>query len=464
MTNTTTMIIITADEDLIEKLASNTTTNTKIIDLDNGYVTNNALLEQLCALSTDNNQTHKRALESPKESRSKQLKSLKKSETFVCAVCGDRAIGYNYDVATCASCKVFFHRNALQSRDKLKCFTKQGRCPVSCETRRKCPRCRFDRCFAVGMRKDFILSEEERQQRKGKVEESRQVTLKRSSPSTPEPLDEIDQLLATFQDDLSDQIVTSQQIKNILFDPLSNEDFQAIENVRSALLATFLPGHNLCFGTDTTTRASALISWSNFAQKVILQHIEFFRKIPAFENLHDNDRFILIKYNFMSIIHLSKSYSYNPVGDCCAYENNIFSNKLRQFFDLCDDTCGVRLEWISVILSLVEITSKDPSIIGLLALILMFTQGLSMDADQPMLSDSLALSRARTYYTKILWNYLAHKCGEGETHKYFTRLAHTIAKIQTSAKNFRNLLRVQYSKPDVVNQMAPLLQTALQIA
>ena len=49
MTNTTKMIIITANEDLIEKLASNTTTNAKIIDLDNDYATNKALLAQLCA-------------------------------------------------------------------------------------------------------------------------------------------------------------------------------------------------------------------------------------------------------------------------------------------------------------------------------------------------------------------------------------------------------------------------------
>jgi len=29
-----------------------------------------------------------------------------------CGVCGDRAIGYNFDAVSCESCKAFFRRNA----------------------------------------------------------------------------------------------------------------------------------------------------------------------------------------------------------------------------------------------------------------------------------------------------------------------------------------------------------------
>jgi len=30
----------------------------------------------------------------------------------VCGVCGDKAIGYNFDAVSCESCKAFFRRNA----------------------------------------------------------------------------------------------------------------------------------------------------------------------------------------------------------------------------------------------------------------------------------------------------------------------------------------------------------------
>ncbi|CAF4391567.1 unnamed protein product, partial [Adineta steineri] len=100
-----------------------------------------------------------------------------------CAICGDHAIGFNYDVLSCASCKAFFRRNAYQPLEKLKCLNRQGQCLVTRDVRRKCQRCRLARCFAVGMRRDFILSEEEKQQRKQRLQENRNISLKRSSTS-----------------------------------------------------------------------------------------------------------------------------------------------------------------------------------------------------------------------------------------------------------------------------------------
>ena len=44
--------------------------------------------------------------------------------------------------------------------------------------RRKCQRCRLDRCFAMGMRKDFILSEEEKQRRRKRLEDNRNMSSK----------------------------------------------------------------------------------------------------------------------------------------------------------------------------------------------------------------------------------------------------------------------------------------------
>ena len=34
----------------------------------------------------------------------------------VCAVCGDKALGYNFNAVTCESCKAFFRRNALKDK------------------------------------------------------------------------------------------------------------------------------------------------------------------------------------------------------------------------------------------------------------------------------------------------------------------------------------------------------------
>lgn len=37
----------------------------------------------------------------------------------VCGVCGDRALGYNFNAVSCESCKAFFRRNALKNKVHL---------------------------------------------------------------------------------------------------------------------------------------------------------------------------------------------------------------------------------------------------------------------------------------------------------------------------------------------------------
>ncbi len=57
---------------------------------------------------------YKRALDSPRQNRSKQVKLSKKSADLICAICSGEAYGFNYDVLSCPSCKAFFRRNANQ--------------------------------------------------------------------------------------------------------------------------------------------------------------------------------------------------------------------------------------------------------------------------------------------------------------------------------------------------------------
>jgi hypothetical protein len=55
---------------------------------------------------------YKRVLDSTENKRSKGPKISKKLVDLICVICGDHAIGFNYDLLTCASCKAFFRRNA----------------------------------------------------------------------------------------------------------------------------------------------------------------------------------------------------------------------------------------------------------------------------------------------------------------------------------------------------------------
>ncbi|KAI1716507.1 zinc finger, c4 type (two domains) domain-containing protein [Ditylenchus destructor] len=81
-----------------------------------------------------------------------------------CLVCGDRATGYNFNVITCESCKAFFRRNALRPKD-FKC-PYEGNCEINTVSRRFCQKCRLKKCADVGMKKEWILNDEQLKRRK----------------------------------------------------------------------------------------------------------------------------------------------------------------------------------------------------------------------------------------------------------------------------------------------------------
>ncbi|XP_033324953.1 nuclear hormone receptor HR96 [Megalopta genalis] len=89
----------------------------------------------------------------------------------ICGVCGDRALGYNFNAVSCESCKAFFRRNALKNKD-FRCPFKEN-CDITPVTRRFCQKCRLDKCFSIGMRKEYIMSEEDKVLKRQKIEQNR---------------------------------------------------------------------------------------------------------------------------------------------------------------------------------------------------------------------------------------------------------------------------------------------------
>ncbi|CAH0721337.1 unnamed protein product, partial [Brenthis ino] len=97
----------------------------------------------------------------------KEVPNLQK----ICLVCGDKALGYNFNAISCESCKAFFRRNALTNKE-FKCPFSNN-CDITVVTRRFCQKCRLEKCLSVGMVKEFIMSEEDKAEKRRKIEENR---------------------------------------------------------------------------------------------------------------------------------------------------------------------------------------------------------------------------------------------------------------------------------------------------
>ncbi|CAI4226025.1 unnamed protein product [Auanema sp. JU1783] len=71
-----------------------------------------------------------------------------------CPVCGDKVSGYHYGLLTCESCKGFFKRT-VQNKKQYQCST-DANCHVDKSCRKRCPKCRFDKCIRQGMKIEAV--------------------------------------------------------------------------------------------------------------------------------------------------------------------------------------------------------------------------------------------------------------------------------------------------------------------
>ncbi|GAA6218138.1 nuclear receptor subfamily 5 group A member 2-like [Lates japonicus] len=74
-----------------------------------------------------------------------------------CPICGDKVSGYHYGLLTCESCKGFFKRS-VQNNKQYTCAEQQS-CPMNLSQRKRCPSCRFQKCLAVGMKREAVRAD-----------------------------------------------------------------------------------------------------------------------------------------------------------------------------------------------------------------------------------------------------------------------------------------------------------------
>lgn len=86
-------------------------------------------------------------------------------------MCSDRALGFNFNAISCESCKAFFRRNATSTK-KFSCPFSNA-CEITIITRRFCQRCRLEKCFKVGMKKEYIMSEQDKELKRIKIAQNR---------------------------------------------------------------------------------------------------------------------------------------------------------------------------------------------------------------------------------------------------------------------------------------------------
>ncbi|CAG7827979.1 unnamed protein product [Allacma fusca] len=86
----------------------------------------------------------------------------------LCSICGDRASGKHYGVFSCEGCKGFFKRTVR--KDLSYACREDKNCVIDKRHRNRCQYCRYQKCLAMGMKREAVQEERQRTRERSESE------------------------------------------------------------------------------------------------------------------------------------------------------------------------------------------------------------------------------------------------------------------------------------------------------
>ncbi|XP_036384428.1 retinoic acid receptor RXR-alpha-A-like isoform X1 [Megalops cyprinoides] len=196
----------------------------------------------------------------------------------ICAICGDRSSGKHYGVYSCEGCKGFFKRTVR--KDLTYTCRDNKDCVIDKRQRNRCQYCRYQKCLAMGMKREepMLLSaavQEERQRAKDRNENEVEST---SSANEDMPVEKI------LEAELAVEPKTETYIETNLGMPSSSPND---------------PVTNICQAAD----------------KQLFTLVEWAKRIPHFSELPLDDQVILLRAGWNELLIASFSHRSIAVKD-----------------------------------------------------------------------------------------------------------------------------------------------------
>ncbi|CAF2336706.1 unnamed protein product [Rotaria sp. Silwood2] len=353
--------------------------------------------------------------------------------------------------------------NIFTIKDRLKC-RRDGACEITLETRRRCKSCRLKKCFAVGMRKEWILTEEEKLNKKHRIEENRRLRLTHTNESllSKDNFKEAINLSEKHDLDLQNIVLNKSNIyssRSTLF--RRNIDF--IENVVTAFNDGFkLDPTSYGWSYPLAKKITALYQILNTKNTTALRLISFYKRLLEFDALNEIDKVNLVKNNLPFIFFFHASLGYDPFNDI--YHEGIPSNDTLLYGSDIREAHGhdIHIRCTLIMRSLHSIVQLDRRIMQLTFVILLFSEGLSnlINCQEPCLNNYRQVFHAQNTYVEQLWIFLEQHYGLTQTIRIFTTLISKCLLIQAL---FRDIQQDINEKIDIC-QVPPIMRTLMHLS
>ncbi|ELU05476.1 hypothetical protein CAPTEDRAFT_119973, partial [Capitella teleta] len=309
-----------------------------------------------------------------------------------CGVCGDKALGYNFDAISCESCKAFFRRNAPKGLDYFKCPYDE-KCKMDVSNRRFCKRCRLKKCFEIGMRKEYILTDEEKARKRQKIEENKYAA--RWCKSLPHVCFVFHRLMK----DLERQNLVHRNEVSSQTRMMSEQDQADIEEVITAYQASLNINMEKDFPREQANSMSDLV---NIAELSVRRVIAMAKQMKDFKVLSQTDQIALLKGGSIELLILRSVVSFDKEKQQFLDMNDTESHKALKLeqFKKAENGTGLFEEHMKFVKTLAVDIGADQTTLLLLLVISLY----SPDRDNLKEKDHVSAQQER--YSMLLQNYL----------------------------------------------------------
>lgn len=328
-----------------------------------------------------------------------------------------------------------FNRNTLLSKifqTGSQCRF-DGNCDITVENRRHCTACRIRKCFAIGMKKEWIRSEEEKQLKRIQSEKNHHFkpSTKRSNEiSIPKQIKQVSQIFLLTPNDRI-------RLNNLThcYDQYTSEP--CINNYTP-------PTQRLFLRVD---------EFYNRKKPIVINFINYFKHLPEFEQLHVDDQVLLLKENIRILLPINYALLKTPV-------HSQFRYTAIQTIG-CVNNIDLHSMYTSLSNSFVPFVISDPLMIKLLLIVLFFTtkNAQIITKETTNFKELDSIKRTQSSYTELLWLYMIERCGEVQARILFTKIMMKFLHIQLVTEQIDSIVRLN----DDIEHIDGLLQSILQL-
>nr|XP_002120859.1 oxysterols receptor LXR-beta isoform X1 [Ciona intestinalis] len=318
--------------------------------------------------------------EAPVREKRKKGPAPKLDGNEVCLICGDKASGYHYGVLSCEGCKGFFRRCIIKTPN-FKCKN-NGQCQMDTYMRRKCQKCRLDKCRAAGMKDETVLTEVQSKAKRMKREKDNSTFV--ASPHHFAPN-------LSFNGEPIPSLTSHQ--RNLVEMLQANEArFQWPTQEAVAKVTPWVES-----GDSHRCRASRFAHFTELAILIVQLVVEFTKQLPGFLTVSREDQILLLKACTIEVMLLRAAKQYDKKSKAINFLNGKFYDK-SSFY-----RAGMQVEFVDPIFdfcnSMAQLGLNEAEYALLVAI-------NTFSADRPNIKDMHKVEAVQNSYVELLRVYL----------------------------------------------------------